>query len=192
MTNLQSATPLRRRRRRRRGDSRSRPALPAPGSVWGRFTLLGKDRGSARIRIQSRKGYRALSMEIEPGIWIVTELVDSPELLEQPKTGAASPAQQVAKDVLKVVDQALDTIFPARAERKRLDRDRKRQEKETARLRKEAEKARRDAAKQRALQPPVSPVTKKVAPWARNMDVDADYELVEDDETGCNGRCSCR
>jgi hypothetical protein len=136
-------------------------------SKWAPPLILG----NGTIRIQSRVGYRALSMELKPGLWIIAELKDP----DGESFGGTNDVQAVAKTALTTVDQALDTIFPNRAAQKRQAAEAARDRKEARRLRRQLERQRAEqralpAPQQQRLLPAPSPVSRSNARWAPDDD----------------------
>lgn len=139
------------------------------GGAWGPTKTMGS------IQVRSRKGFSALMMEIKPGLYIVAQV-----RCDQDSFGAAGhpPVKAIAKDALTVVDQALETIFPAR---KAMREQREQQQaaiRRAERATRDADKSRKEAdratANARLLQAPPAPkaVTPAMAPWAATDDGD--------------------
>lgn len=125
--------------------------------------------------ITSRPGSCATVIELKPGLYVVATT--------RIRDGVAGPAdaKAIARDALNVVDQALDTIFPARRAAKEARQAAAKAQRRAERDLDAARKAQAEAERSRRLAALATPgrtavVTREDADWATD---------AEDDAEGC-------
>lgn len=132
--------------------------------AWGPVKTIGT------LQVRAQLGYRALSLEIRPGLWIVAEIRDG----GPSQFGAATDAKEVVTQVLRVTDKTMDTIFPRRVARRQQDA-------EAAQQRRELERMQQQQQQQRAALPAPAP-SASPGPVRRS-----DARWVDDDQQDDDG-----